>query len=195
MLATALCGYIQEIESDYAICARNASTAAVHDRGATLQVYKLFPRDSGVYGALRAASKRLLGWEELPYWKDEGDEWEKIQRSVTARMKKHKELLPIETRGVEWEGRPVLIHAYKFEPDPNLKVELLLPEVHSALPKLPLQKVAAALRCHELLVPQCIVEPLAPYERHEAKFSTITEYLSRTMPKDLYATKPLFSSP
>lgn len=110
-------------------------------------------------------------------------------------MEKHNKQHPIITRGISWEGiLSVLIHAYKFEPDPVMKVELIVPTYENPVPELPLKVIAATLQCHEQLVPAYIAEALPMYNHHEAKFETLWEYLSRTMPKNLDATRCLPSS-
>src|SRR6185436_3493373 len=113
------------------------------------------------------------------------------EREVDNRMKKHKQLLPLVTRGVTWQGRPILIHAYKFEVDPVMKLELVVPEVQMDVPELPLRILSEVLQCHEYLLPSFIAPPRPPYERHETKFETISEYLKRTMPADSLASQCL----
>ncbi len=106
-------------------------------------------------------------------------------------MEKHGKLHAILTTGIVWEGIPLIVHAYKFEPDPVMKVELVLPEIPEPLHELPLKMIATMLRCLDHIVPEFIATPLPPYVRHEAKFMTIKEYLLHTMPAGLYATSCL----
>lgn len=187
--------YLHEIEECRAICERHNKTAAIHDKGETLQVYRLFGRDTAAASFLHSVTKYLPSWEEADHWKLQGGKWSKLQRDVEARMKRHSKLLPILTKGIAWEGRPILIHAYKFDADPVMKVELVLPEHQKTVPELPLKVVASALRCHEMLVPEDIAAAKPPYENHETKFLTILEYVERNSPKGLYASHHLPSAP
>lgn len=194
LLRDALYGYFMEIESCRVICARHESEAAIHSKGKTLQLYRLFKRDEVTAKQIINAVKELPGWEESIYYKKGGKLhrlWEKMYKEVEHRMVKHKKLRSIVTRGVEWEGLPILVHGYKYEPDPVMKVELLVAPYESPAPELPIQIMSSLLRCHEHIVPEYIASPLPPYERHEAAFEMISDYLSRTMPKDLYATQCL----
>ena len=188
-LTLGITSYLHELEDNRQACLRHADTAAIHTRGEELQVYRLFNRSEETCKSIRRASDMLPGWKESPFWKAEGKAWQAIQEGVLSRMEKHKELLPICTEGISWEGRPMLVHAYKFEADPVMKVELVLPQTGTRPQGLPLQVIADALRCHECLVPPFVAVALPPYERHEAKFQTITEYLSQKMPKELYASQ------
>jgi hypothetical protein len=189
LLAEALHRYRQEIIEQSELCKRHTPSAAIHTKGKELQLYRLFERDEAVATQLRRATDTLPSWKEALEWDSDGKKWEKLERDVTARMSKHQELLPIVTKGIAWEGRPMLVHAYKFEADPMMKVELVLPHVERELPVLPLRILAQALGCHEYLVPQELAQARPPYERHETDFITIPEYLSQTMPAALYATE------
>lgn len=189
LFAEALDGYRQELVEQASFCKKHEQTAAIHDKGKELQLYRLFHRDAAVAEYLRKTTETLPTWKEALDWSSEGQKWEKLERDVIARMTKHGKLLPIVTKGVTWEGCPVLVHAYKFEADPVMKVELVLPHVERELPTLPVRTIASALRCHEYLVPSELAEARPPYERHEADFLSIQQYLSQTMPPSLYATE------
>lgn len=189
LLSQALHGYHQEIDAQRSLCDKHTPTAAIHTKGKELQLYRLFERDEATAEHLRRVTDALPSWEETLDWNREGKNWEKLERDITGRMTKHEELLPIVTKGVSWEGRPILIHAYKFEADPTMKVELVLPHVELENPELPLRTIASALRCHEHLVPEGLAQARPPYERHEAEFISIPQYLSHTMPPELYATR------
>ena len=187
LLAEAMSEYMKEVESMYALCKANNHKAAIHERGKEFQLYRLYEnseKNREITGKmLRNATSKAEGWEDSPYWAQDGKQWALIEKQVKNKTLKHERLNPFLTRGISWEGIPVLVHAYKFEPDPVMKVELILPEYTSELPQSPLRRIASALRCHEHLVPHYIAEPLPPYTRHETRFSTIAEYLSRHMPK------------
>lgn len=170
-----------------ALCARHSS-AAIHTRGKSLQLYRIFESTSAVAKSLRRGTESLQGWEKSVHWKREKEALQKMEHEVIERMERHKELHAILTRGVAFEGRSILIHTYKFEPDPMLKVELIASPDPSP-EELPLQTIASLLRCHEFLVPESVAMAKPPYTRHEAQFLTIPEYLSQTMPRGLYATQ------
>jgi hypothetical protein len=189
LLAEALGGYLQEVERYRAICQQHQHTAAIHMKGKELQIYRLFDRSADATEQLRTASELLPPWEESVFWKYEGDAWKKLHRDVEARMKKHQKLMPILTKGIEFNNLPMLIHAYKFEPDPMMKVELIVPHSEAMDAELPLRILALALECHDYLLPAYVTHPLPPYTRHETKFATVWEYLSATMPPELFASQ------
>lgn len=195
LLSTAIYGYLEDIANIKVLCGQYEANTAIHDRGRTLQVYRLYERHADTARSIRDMTQSLPSWKESLFWETEYNKFEKLERDVTARMKKHEKLHPIATRGVSWERWPMLVHAYKFEPDPVMKVELVIPKCSSPLPELPVRDIVRALQCHSHLVPECVAKPLDPWTRHEAKFSTISEYLSRTMPDNLYATQCFQKSP
>lgn len=193
MLAEAVHLYLGEIEECRAICELHKDTAAIHTKGKELQVFRMFKRDDTAITYLKNMTKQMPGWEESPHWLATGQKWQKLERDVTSRMKKHTKQIPIATKGVDWEGTPILIHAYKFETDPNMKLELILPDYESDTTPLPIQAIAEALRCHDHLLPQYMATALPPYERHETAFQTIPEYLAAHMPPARYASHCLTS--
>lgn len=169
------------------LCVAHEQTAAVHmTNSKALQIYRLYPSQVESLKHFRLIADALPTWEEANLWDFEGNNWERVERNVNARMKKHKKLHPIFTRGISWNGNPILIHAYKFEPDSLIKVELIVPDSRRSSPQFALHALSDVLECHELLVPKCFATPLPPYTRHEAKFLTPLEHLSRTLPEDLY---------
>jgi len=188
-LSEAIGGYLEEIAECNSICSRHDATTAIHTKGKTLQIYKQYERSEETARQIRDGSEALHSWTETHSWKYIGDTCEKLEREVKTRMKKHSRLFPIVTKGIEWEGKPILIHAYKFEPDEAMKLELMLPGTDEEESELPLKTIASGLRCHEFLVPSHKTNGLPPYTRHETNFLTISEYLSQHMPKSLYATE------
>lgn len=181
--------YVREVETQRALCAKHLTTAVVHDKGKELQIYRQFERKEEVAASIRRFADLLPGWEEALEWDSQNAYLSRIQKSVERRMEKHAKQHAVYTRGVAWEHRPVLIHAYKFEPDPRMKLEIILPSVRRHFDELPLHRVCSALRCHEYLIPEFVAAPRPPYEGHETDFMTLSEYLSKTMPKGLYATE------
>ena len=92
---------------------------------------------------------------------------------------------------IEWEARDLILHVYKFEPDPILKVELVLQPNPLRPEELPLRVLASLLRCHEALIPEFIATAQTPYTHHDINFLTIEEHLAKHMPKNLYASECL----
>ena len=190
-LANAWVDYLYDIEDARALCEKHSESAAVHNKGTAFQLYRLFPATAEVADFIRDGVKKLPTWEESTFAGLDLGKWEKLKNQILQRMAKHQELLPVVTQGISWGGDPILIHAYKFEPDPILKVELISPAYLTCAPELPIQTVAKLLSCHEFLVPDGIEDALPPYTRHETEFLTIWEYLSLTMPEGLYASRCL----
>lgn len=187
-LVKGIYAYLQEIDHYRSVCERHAATAAIHTKGEALQVYRLFARDADAARTLHQVTKSLPSWEESCFWKGDGQCWKKLQRDVESRMQKHSEQHPIVTKGIAWRSMPVLIHAYKFEPDPMMKVELMVPKISLRSNELPIARLANVLECHEYLLPSYSAKALPLYHRHDVNFLTLGEYLSRTMPPSLYAS-------
>lgn len=191
MLAESIFAYLKEIEECRNLCVQHQKTVAIHTRGKQLQIYRLFPADELTAKVLRKTVGDLPSWDELPFASSDLKTWDAIKKGVTNKMEKHSRQQPLVTQGIAWEGMPVLVHAYKFEPSPVMKLELVLPPANASLPILPLKQIASALRCHAHLVPDYVAAALAPYSYHETKFITLMEYLSQEMPEKLYATQCL----
>ena len=190
LLASLLSRYLADIDGMYCFCKKHSETSAIHTKGKELQVYRMYLSGSKLAGHLHEAVAALPGWEESPFWGMSGKAWEELRRQVEARVEQPSSQVHISSRGVLWEGTPILIHAYKFDADKYLKIELILPEYEAPLPILPLHRIIQALHCHEFLVPEFIAKPKPPYAGHETDcLMTLTDYLSRTMPPELYATR------
>jgi len=170
-------------------CMKHNETAAIHTRGQELQVYRMFKSEGKTAAQIHEAVKTLPGWEESPYWVRHGEAWQKLKGEVEARVAGHSNQCHIACRGITWEHEPMLVHVYKFDGDKYLKVELIIPSYDGFLPVLPLRSITEALRCHEYLVPEFIAKPKPPYAGHEMRFISLSEYLSREMPPDLYASQ------
>lgn len=183
--------YVREVEAQRALCEKHWRTVAIHNKGNELQIYRQFERKEEIAASIRRFGDLLPGWEETLEWKSQSAYLSRIQKAVERRMEKHSKQHAVYTRGVAWEHRPILIHAYKFEPDPRMKLEIVLPNVQRHFDELPVHRVCSALRCHEYLIPDYIAASRPPYEGHDMEFLTLTEYLSKTMPKGLYATEAI----
>lgn len=186
-LMEALYSFYADIKCRADLCVAQEKHAAIHmTKSKMLQVYRLYESQHKTADYLRVAVDSLETWEQSALWDFEGGIWEKIERDVNARMRRHKKLQPVLTRGITWKGNPILVHAYKFEPDPIMKVELVTPDSRMSAPQFSLHAVSDALDCHNFILPEHVASPLAPYTRHEANFLTPVEYLTRTLPEDLY---------
>lgn len=194
-LATGLSLYLAEISDQVALCEKHNPTTAIHtpkeNSGKDLEIYRQFKVSPEVAASIRRNGDLLPAWNEWSFWKSGEKELKKLECEVVARMKRHGKQHPVYTRGVLWDWRPILIHAYKFEPDPFLKLELIVPARPKKL-KLPeelsLQVLSDVLRAHDYLVPPIVGEALPPYAGHEARFLTLSEFLDGTMPSDAAAT-------
>jgi len=174
------------------MCNKHNKTAAIHTRGKTLQVFRIFKTDELTAKNIRHATEQLPSWEQSLFWESNQQTFQKTLKEIESRMARHGKQHAIITRGIEWNDVPLIVHAYKFEPDSVMKVELVFPPCKNCIPSLPLQAVTTMLECHEFIVPDFIASPLPPYSRHEMNFlTTIKEYLLQEMPKDLYATSCL----
>ena len=182
----ALYSFMSEIHEKRNQCLKHNKTTAVHTKGESLQVYRLYKNDADAITYMRTTVASLPSWNKAHFWEGKGNGWEKVKRDITARMRRHKKLRPILTHGISWNGSPILVHAYKFEPDPIIKMELVMLGDSASDPDLSLNTILDALDCHEALIPEYVAKPLPPYERHETEFSTLFEYLSQTMPPDMY---------
>jgi len=181
--------YLQDLDRSRTVCIKHSKTAAIHDCGEDLQVYRMFSSSTKVAKQLHTAAAALTGWEESIYWPLDRFKWEKLKGEVESRVKRHSKQYEIVSKGVLWEEIPILIHAYKFDCDPRLKIELVAPECGRVLPMLPVRLMASILRCHDFLVPAHIANPGPYYAGHEDRFLTISEYLSLHTPPELYAAK------
>ena len=193
-IVPALYHYLREIEEQYEICKKHLTDAAIHSKGKSLQIYRQFHRCPKTAKHLRKAADSLSVWEKSPLWKYEQENWIKLKKQVDERVKRHSKQHEVLSKGILWQERPILIHAYKFEPDSAMKIELVVPDISHYVDELPSAVVADVLQCHECLVPECVAEARAVYERHEAEFLTIKEYLAKAMSKGLYASRAFFDS-
>jgi hypothetical protein len=195
IIAHALAGYLSEVQRDRVLCVGNEKKAAVHERGKSLQVYRMYKAKAEIMDRVRFAAKSLRSWEKLPCWKHCGTRWDKVAAEVAERVESHGKQHALLTQKVIWEQRPILIHAYKFEPDTHMKIELIPLKCVAHELDNPLKEMACVLRCHDYLVPPFTAEPRPPYEKHETNFSTISEYLAETMPEELYASECIRRAP
>ncbi len=185
-LCRALGSFLEELGTQRDICIRNRDIAAIHAKGKELGVYRMYGRDADVIQHLRDTTASLPSWEEANQFDWEGADWNKTKAEIDARTERHKRLETVVSRGVAWKGNPVCIHAYKFEAEPVFKVELEMLGAHAEKSEFALKTLAGALECHDFLLPPEICTPKPPYAKHETKFLTIDEYLSRNLPRDMY---------
>lgn len=188
-LTGALLSYFQEVQEHHAVITRHSDSVALHTASSQMEVYRMFTSTSEVAESLRNTAKTLPSWNTSPYWMQEGKKWEKLKNQIEARMERHCKQRGVLTQGIAWHNRAILIHAYKFEPDTRMKIELVVPILPTPIPELPTKILADTLACHEYLVPEYIAKPLPYYQGHDANFQSLPEYLSQTMPSQLYASQ------
>ncbi|MBI3332218.1 hypothetical protein HYZ99_04680 [Candidatus Peregrinibacteria bacterium] len=195
-IAGAVYGYLRELHEYRDTCMRHEKTAAIHDTESdALEVYRMFDRKRETAEQLHRSLKMLPNWQESPYWVENGQRWEELKSDIGSRVDRHTKQYHIALQGVVWENIPMLVHAYKFDGDPKMKIEIVIPAFNSPFPILPLRLVAEALRLHEFLIPEHIAKPCPPFAGHEARFLTVWEYLSTSMPRSLYASRCLPTPP
>lgn len=190
-LSEGICAYLDVLIEDTKRCIDNNRTTAIHNEGVTLQVYRQFKSSSEVASSIRRSGDLLPAWSEWSFWKSGEKELKKLEREVITRMERHGKQHSVYTRGVLWGWRPVLIHAYKFEPDPILKLELVIPRTpkNLILPKeQPLHVLSHVIALHDHLVPSFIASPEPFYKKHDANFLTLFEYLKEKTPSDTVAS-------
>jgi len=185
-LCRALHSFVVEIGTQRDLCIRNRDTTAIHAKGKELGVYRMYERDEKPIKHLRDAAAALPPWKDALLADWEGAEWDRVKAQIDNRVERHTKLETIVSRGVAWKGHPVCIHAYKFEAEPRFKVELEMLGSIAKRPEQSLKILSEALECHDFLIPTVVALPKPPYEKHEAAFYTIDEYLSRNLPSDMY---------
>lgn len=67
LFAGAAYAYLQEIEECRALCVLHEKTAAIHQRGQSSQVYRMFKRDEVTARYLRKATDELPPWERMGF--------------------------------------------------------------------------------------------------------------------------------
>ncbi len=194
MFAEALYEYLLEIESSRQICILHGNNTAIHTTDSqALEVYRLYPRNEEVADCLRTGANLLPSWEQSHFWSSNASRLNKMKSGIEGRMKRNKRLLPLVTKGVAWQGIPLLLHGYKFEDDrlqgDVIKIEIDMIDLEAPTPELPIKLMASLLECHDFLVPNAVSAPLPPYTKHEANFITVQDFLKATMPENLYATQ------
>lgn len=181
LLAEALRNYLREVDDWRRVCTRHEQSAIVRESETGLEITRRFA-DREVNGRLllaalaRLPTEKRLAPKSLPFGGARG-RLSSADESDDAR------------RSFRWQGRTV---AVRSGPDPAdgalLRVTLFVPPPVSDLPVLPLRVIAEALRCHEYLVPTGDAALAIP-----PQFSglTISAYLERAMPSNLYASQSI----
>ena len=192
LLTTGIYSYLREIHEYRSICLRHEKTAAIHDTDSNaLEVYRMFDRKGETAEQLHRSLKLLPNWQESPYWVENGKQWEALKSDIESRVERHTKQCHIALQGCVWENIPMLVHAYKFDEDPKMKIEIVIPTFNSPFPILPLRLVAEGLRLHEFLIPEHVAKPCPPYAGHEVRFQTLWDYLSTSIDPSLYAARCL----
>ena len=187
-LATALGGYIDDIERDCRECLQEESVATVTDTGGNLRLSWAIPCKRATIAHLREVIDGLPGWKESHFWTSDRPRLEALEnRSWTGVMVSGPEA--VVRRGISWVGRPVLVEAIPITRGKQMVLELLLPAVYREWPELPLRPVADAVRCYRVLVPDDLVRALPRSSLPATGAESIGQFLTRTMPSNLYASQ------
>jgi hypothetical protein len=184
-LTTALALYLREVDDDHRVCVQHEGTTTVSEDRGCLRLTRLFPRTRQAVASVRTVSGRLPGWQTSPFWHIDGTRWVALEReSLRAHAPGARGAV---TRGVAWNGRPVLVRARPRGPERLTALELLLPPLTGDLPELPLRTVAEGLRCHAHLLPDRVATPVRLSDVPRPDGITVRAYLQRAMPRGLYA--------
>jgi hypothetical protein len=180
--------YIGELNTYRAVCLRHEGTAAVRGSRSTLRLRESFRSTEHILVRLRSRIDRMGGWEQSLYWPTEERKWKVLHRNAVSSQRGRPGRFAV-ARGVEWEGRAVLIGT-RTEGE-AMVVELSVPAVPSPLPELPVRIVADALCCLEYLIPDT---PAIPLPARRGDGSTVVDYLQRVTPENLFASKLFFAA-
>ncbi len=185
-LTTALALYLREVDDARRVCVQHEGTTTVSEDRGCLRITRLFLRTRQAIASIRTASARLPGWRVSPFWHTDGSRWQALEH---ASLRDH---VPgaqgAMTRGIAWDGRPVLVRARPRGPGRLLELELLLPSLTRDLPEFPLRTVAEGLRCHAHLLPDCVATAV-PLSEVPRPGCSVRAYLERAMPQGLYASQ------
>lgn len=193
-LTAALSAYLDELNDCHAICLRHEAFVTVQETVHGVWVGRTFSWHETLVESLRSNVERLPGWEETPFWPTEGGCWTGLLRRLRTAAPGATGTRHLLLRGLGWRGRALLAHAQSFREATQIRVELLLPPLPVVFADLPLRTVSLALRCHEFLVPQSVATPLRPPPGAGEAVFTLSEYLTRAMPENLFASQ-CFSQP
>ena len=185
-LTTALTLYFTEVDDAYMVCVQHEGTTAVSETRGCLCLTRLFLQTPQVIASVRKGSVNLPGWRASPFWGADGGHWKEIECEALRNHPQNGRLAV--TRGVSWNGRPVLIRMRPRSPGRFLALDLLLPPVSRDLPELPLRRVAAGLHCQAHLVPDKVAAAI-PLSSLRSPGERVRAYLTRATPPGLYASQ------
>jgi hypothetical protein len=189
-VAAALGRYLEEIDGYRRLCDGHRSTAAIRTPMKWLQVARSFEDTPDMVRRLQEVLQKLQPWEESYYWARLGTQWEAFKKRSAAHITPPGGAIEhLVLRGFVWMHTPVLGHVYRLPGHAGVSVELSAPPLPTDLPVLPLRALALLLDCHESLVPPRLAAAIPLKAHQQAKSWTVKEYLSRTMPPRLYASR------
>jgi hypothetical protein len=181
-LVQGLVAYLREIDGYRVVCRRHEETASVARDTGGLWVSRSFtPRDEIL--AHVAAALPLLQPCPTPRAGSDGERPSGDGRSVPGTAQ------PLGCHEGVWEGRDVRVHVQERSGTDarSLTVRVYVPVAD--WPELPLRTLASALRCHEVLLPASIGAALPRPLGAVGDGLAIGEFLSRTTPPNLAASK------
>jgi hypothetical protein len=187
--AEAIIAYLEEVHGYRDTCQRHELTAGVYATTNALHVVRIFHASAEVLANLRDAGNRLPAWRDSPWWDSDKERWRQLRKTSKDSSTTRSGGPPLFSRGVLWEGRPMLARTCWPGDGRLLRLDLILPAVELELPELPLRQVALGLRCHEFLLPARVAVALTPCTLPELRSLSPREYLQRAMPQNLYASQ------
>jgi hypothetical protein len=189
VLTEAMVSYLDEVNDARAVCMRHERTASAYaDRG-IMHLIRTFPWAEEAADRVRDAAERLPRWGRSPL-RDAGLGGRGCKKADGRPAGSGR---PIFSRGVAFEGRPVLVCISRMDGGQVLGLELLLPRILLGLPELSLRQAASGLLCHEYLLAEAVAAALPAATLAEARFLPLLEYLRRTTPRSLYASQCFLS--
>jgi hypothetical protein len=136
----------------------------------------------------------LPEWRRSPFWKSDGADWESLARLPFGEESSTTADRRVLTRGISWQGRPLLISAATAWQEPLLTLDLFLPPLHLDLPEPAMRVLAQGLRCQEFLLPQRIAQALPLSAKPADGWLSLPDFLRRATP-ELSTARQCISSP
>ena len=188
LLTEAIMSYLEEVHACRTVCQRHESTTAVCDMQKMLRFAKFLPWTAAAAASIAAAVKCLPGWEMSPFWTTEKADWLDMKRAVEQHQTGDRVDRLIVSRGVSWQGRPILVCVSSAQSRRFIAVELALPHRGGDLPELPLRAAAHTLLCYEYVRRGVAPRDLLHSAADVPGFLTLYKYLMRAVPQNLYAS-------
>jgi hypothetical protein len=180
--------YLSELDRYRALCLQHESSTVISAWGPQPLVRRKFEVRASTLSFVCSRVEQFPPWQRTPHFGVEQKRWEHLRRGLLARSASDPGSRPLLCRGIAWEDRAFLVHAFACGSTPVLHVGLLPLPTPSDLPELPLRAVADTLRCHEALLPNlAALDNDAPDAAGD--WLTIRHHLARATPQNLYASQ------